>query len=107
MKLRFLALTAWVALGAAAAQPAGSPTLERFLSGCNADIKNCRLALGDYITNGANNKLICLPSSTTQDGAVAALLAWLRAAQDKPDLAGGSADDAQWAGVNALWPCKP
>ena len=99
----FAALAALVAAGSAFAAP---QTLSEFLDTCTGSAPACRASLGDYIASASQNQLICKPDDVSQDRAVGDVLDWLRqAGNEKPAVAKGSVDDAEWDAVNALWPC--
>jgi hypothetical protein len=98
----FAALAALVAAGSATAAP---QTLSEFMDKCSSNAQTCQLSVGDYIASASQNNFICLPKDVSHDAAIGNMLSWLRKANEKPDKANASAEDAQWDAVNALWPC--
>ena len=108
MKKFILAAAAASALiGAGGASATDTRTLADFLLLCNNSPRGCHANLEDYLQAAKDQGFVCLPQDLSLDDAVRAELSWLQkqgAADDK--LNQGSAEDAQWTAINALWPCK-
>ena len=104
--MRYSLLVFAAALVAASAANAAAPTLSELVDRCRGNAQSCQADIGDYITSASQNHLICMPKDVSHNGAIDDMLDWLRQANsEKPAMANGSADDAEWDAVNALWPC--
>jgi hypothetical protein len=108
MKKIVLAAAAAAALictdGAAATD---TRSLSEFIMACGRDARVCHGNLEDYLRAAKDQGFVCLPADLSLDKAVNQELSWLRR-QNAADeaLSKGFAEDAQWAAINALWPCK-
>jgi hypothetical protein len=83
-------------------------TLAEFILLCHTSPRVCDANLEDYLRASRDQGFVCLPPDLSLKDAVRTELSWLQkngAADDK--LNQGSAEDAQWTAINALWPCKP
>ena len=108
MKRIILAFAAAAAFaGTTGACATDTRTISQFLSFCNQTRTACNLNLKDYLRASNDQGFICLPQDMSLDEAAYRELDWLRdkGADDKA-LQEGNAEDAQWAAINALWPCK-
>jgi hypothetical protein len=82
-------------------------TLSEFLMACGRDARICHGNLEDYLRAARDQGFVCLPADLSLEKAGREELTWLRK-QNAADeaLSKGFAEDAQWAAINALWPCK-
>ncbi|MBU6297263.1 MAG: hypothetical protein KJS68_03375 [Alphaproteobacteria bacterium] len=82
-------------------------SLSDFLSDCTRNSEACRENLHDYLLAAKTQGFICLPDDLSIDRAVSQELDWLRDhGNDDAALDNGNAEDAQWAAITTLWPCK-
>ena len=108
MKLILAATAATMAvLIGSGATAADTRTLSQFILVCNASPRSCQANLEDYLRAAKDQGFVCMPEDLSLKEAADQELSWLRkqgAADDA--LNQGTAEDAQWAAINALWPCK-
>ncbi len=108
MKKLLLACAACAAIAAAGnAQAVTIPTLTQFLTKCNINSDDCRTQIRGYIKAADDQKLICRPADQSLGDASYEALHWMRdtGASDQT-LHDGPYDDAMWAAISTLWPCK-
>ena len=106
-KIVFAAAAAASLIGTNDAAATDTRSLSEFLMACGRNERVCRLNLEDYVRAARDQGLICPPADLSLERAVNQELSWLRTQRDiDPALNDGNVEDAQWAAVNALWPCK-
>ncbi len=108
MKRIILAVTAAAALICAGrAGATDTRTLSQFLLICARTPDACNVNLKDYLRAAKDQGFICLPEDLSLEEAASQELSWLRKEGDSNDAFNqGTAEDAQWTAINALWPCK-
>ena len=106
-KIVLAAAVAAALIGTDGAAATDTRSLSEFLMACGRDARVCHGNLEDYLRAAKDQGFVCLPADLSLERAVREELTWLRK-QNAADeaLSKGFAEDAQWAAVNALWPCK-
>jgi hypothetical protein len=98
---------ALVVAGTGNVQAQGTRTLATFLTSCNSDVTQCKYNLHDYTLAAADQGMICMPKGLSINDAISQELDWLRnVGAQKSDLYTGNVEDAEWAAMSTLWPCK-
>ena len=102
--LAFAAIAAFAASTGAGATD--TRTLSEFLLSCGSSSRICHINVEDYLQAARDQGLICPPPDLSVRDAASEELNWLRenVVADKA-LQNSNVEDAQWAAVNALWPC--
>jgi hypothetical protein len=106
-KIVFAAAATAVLICTGGATATDTRTLSQFILVCNTSARSCHANLEDYLRAANDQGFICLPEGLSVEEAGSQELSWLRnegASDDK--LNHGTAEDAQWAAVSTLWPCK-
>ncbi len=106
--MRLLAVVAFSVLAVmSAARVADASPLSVFLASCSSNPGNCHGFAHDLIASAKNADYGCIPKSLSADDAGDQLLAWMRdTARNDPRYETVSLEDAMWAGVDELWPCR-
>ena len=106
-KIVLAAAVAAALVGTNGAAATDMRTLSEFIMACGRDARVCHGNLEDYLRAARDQGFVCLPADLSLEKAVDQELSWLRR-QNAADeaLSKGFAEDAQWAAINALWPCK-
>jgi hypothetical protein len=91
----------------AGAGAADTRTLSEFLLTCSVKTLVCRGNLEDYLRAANSQGFVCLPQGLSMEKAVDQELRWLRQQHfTDPSISNSNVEDAEWAAINALWPCK-